>query len=153
MTTNEVVVDESSARDFLVVLAANLRYFLVGRHFGFVPFFFPGLVTIVLFLLARNDRRAWQWATLCAFSLTAVGLCIYMPYTWSGGGGPPGNRYFLSIYPAVLFLTPPLASIAPAVIAWDRRFTFYGSRVDKSVRRCEAALSVRGTGPASDVAR
>ena len=118
VTTNEVVVDESSARDFLVVLAANLRYFLVGRHFGFVPFFFPGLVTIVLFLLARNDRRAWQWATLCAFSLTAVGLCIYMPYTWSGGGGPPGNRYFLSIYPAVLFLTPPLASIAPAVIAW-----------------------------------
>ena len=41
-----------------------------------------------------------------------------MPYTWSGGGGPSGNRYFLSIYPALFFIMPPLGSMAPAVVAW-----------------------------------
>ena len=118
MTTNEVVVEATSLREFSATLAANLRYFLVGRHFGFLPFFFPGLVTIALFLLADNGRRPWQWATLCVFVLTAVGLCAYMPYTWSGGGGPPGNRYFLSIYPVLLCLAPPLRSVAPAAVAW-----------------------------------
>src|SRR6185312_9771436 len=29
-----------------------------------------------------------------------------IPESWNGGGGPVGNRYFLSIYPALLFLTP-----------------------------------------------
>ena len=41
-----------------------------------------------------------------------------MPYTWSGGGGPPGNRYFLSIYPVLLCLAPPLRSVVPAAVAW-----------------------------------
>ena len=118
MTTNAVVVEATSTREFLRTLATNLRYFLVGRHFGFLPYFFPGLVAIGLFLLAGNERRPWQWATLCVFLATAIGLCMYMPYTWSGGGGPPGNRYFLSVYPVLLFLTPPLASVVPAMVAW-----------------------------------
>ena len=33
---------------------------------------------------------------------------LYMPFTYSGGGGPVGNRYFLGVYPVFLFLTPPL---------------------------------------------
>src|SRR6185503_5574428 len=35
-----------------------------------------------------------------------------------GGGGPPGNRYFLSAYPLVLFLVPAGISIAPGLLAW-----------------------------------
>ena len=118
MTTNRIVVEATSVREFLSTLATNLRYFLVGRHFGFLPFFFPGLVTTALFLSAGEERRAWRWATLCVFALTAIGLCVYMPYTWSGGGGPPGNRYFLSVYPVLLFVTPALGSFLPAVVAW-----------------------------------
>lgn len=118
MTTNTVAFEERSPRRFVTLLAANLRYFLLGRHFGFLPFFFPGIVAIALYLLARGERRFWQSCALCVVALTAVGLCIYMPYTWSGGGGPVGNRYFVSIYPVLLFLTPPLASLTPAVIAW-----------------------------------
>jgi len=45
-------------------------------------------------------------------------LLVFFPYTWSGGGGPVGNRYFLNLYPVLFFLTPPLASMAPAIIAW-----------------------------------
>lgn len=118
MTTNAVLVDAASIREFMLTLAVNLRYFLLGRHFGFLPYFFPGLVAIALFVMAGHDRRLWQWATLGVFLLTAIGLCMYMPYTWSGGGGPPGNRYFLSVYPVLLFLTPPLGSAVPAMVAW-----------------------------------
>jgi hypothetical protein len=47
-----------------------------------------------------------------------VVLLLVLPYTWSGGGGPPGNRYLLSAYPILFFLMPPLTSVTPAVLAW-----------------------------------
>ena len=119
VATNAVIVEEPLAPGaFLTLLGNNLRYFLVGRHFGFLPFFFPGIVTVLLFLWHRATREMWQWAILASVVLCAVGLAVYMPYTWSGGGGPSGNRYFLSIYPALFFITPPLASLAPVVLAW-----------------------------------
>ena len=33
-------------------------------------------------------------------------LILLTPFTYSGGGGPVGNRYFLSFYSLLLFLTP-----------------------------------------------
>ena len=39
-----------------------------------------------------------------------------MPYTYSGGGGPVGNRYFVSFYPLFLFLMPAIRSAWPIVI-------------------------------------
>jgi hypothetical protein len=38
-----------------------------------------------------------------------VALMLYMPFTYSGGGGPVGNRYFLGVYPVFLFLMPGFA--------------------------------------------
>ena len=117
MTTN--AVDEEAWRvGFLSLMPRNLGYFLVGRHFGLLPFFFPGVVAIALFLAARRERLPWHWWTLGAVALSVVVLSGTMPYTWSGGGGPPGNRYFLSIYPVLLFLTPPMTSFVPAIVAW-----------------------------------
>ena len=117
MTTN--AVDEEAWRvGFLSLMPRNLGYFLVGRHFGLLPFFFPGVVAIALFLAARRERLPWHWWTLGAVVLSVVVLGGTMPYTWSGGGGPPGNRYFLSIYPVLLFLTPPMTSFVPAIVAW-----------------------------------
>ena len=49
---------------------------------------------------------------------SAIVTLVYLPWTWSGGGGPPGNRYFLSAYPLVLFLVPAGISIAPGLLAW-----------------------------------
>jgi hypothetical protein len=119
MATNAVVIEERLGPiGFLALLGTNLSYFLVGRHFGFVPFFFPGLVAIWLFLRRRVGRTVWGWAILATVVATAVGTIIYMPYSWSGGGGPPGNRYFLSIYPALFFITPPLVTVGPVVVAW-----------------------------------
>jgi hypothetical protein len=87
------------------VFRDNLTYFTLGRYSGLVPYFFPGVVSAVLFL-AIGPRRSWQWL----LGLTAVAavlmLILLTPFTYSGGGGPVGNRYFLSFYPLFLFLTP-----------------------------------------------
>jgi hypothetical protein len=40
-----------------------------------------------------------------------------MPYSYSGGGGPVGNRYFLGVYPVFLFVTPPLGGVAAPLLA------------------------------------
>ena len=96
-------------RDALLeVFPHNLGYFLFGRHTGFAAYFLPGLMAILLFLAATRDRAMWQWLTLAAGIITAVVLLIYMPFTWSGGGGPVGNRYFLGTYGVFLFLVPPM---------------------------------------------
>ncbi len=105
-------------RDALLeVFRRNLGYFLVGRHSGFAIYCFPGLMAILLFLAATRDRAMWQWLTLAAGVGTAVVLLLYMPFTWSGGGGPVGNRYFLGTYGVFLFLVPPLQTAVGGLIA------------------------------------
>jgi len=82
-----------------------------------LPYFFPGVLAGLLFLWARNERTQVQWIAAGGIVLSAVALLVYMPYTYSGGGGPIGNRYYLSFYPLFLFLMPALRSTAPAIIA------------------------------------
>jgi hypothetical protein len=105
-------------RDALLeVFPHNVGYFLFGRHNGFAAYFFPGLMAVLLFLAATRDRAMWQWLTLVACVLTAAVLLIYMPFTWSGGGGPVGNRYFLGTYGVFLFLVPRMQTAAGGLIA------------------------------------
>lgn len=96
----------------------NLEYFLVGRHFGFVPYFFPGVVALLAFVISRERTTAWRLLILAGVVASVLVLLLFLPYTWSGGGGPPGNRYFLSIYPALFFLTPPLGGVGLPLLAW-----------------------------------
>jgi hypothetical protein len=96
----------------------NVGYFFLGRHFGFIPYFFPGVVAILAWLLSRSRRTSWRLLTFLALLASAVLLLLILPWTWSGGGGPPGNRYFFSAYPALLFLMPPGISLTPGVVAW-----------------------------------
>ena len=99
-------------------LGRNTAYFLVGRHFGLVPYYFPAVVVVVWALVRRRELEAWHALIAGAVTLTAITLLLLLPNTWSGGGGPPGNRYFLSIYPALFFLIPRARSILPGVIMW-----------------------------------
>jgi hypothetical protein len=116
--TNRVPVEVLSSRDAVVeVFRRNLGYFLVGRHTGFAVYFFPAIVAVALFLRRWRDRPAWQWATLAAGVGSAVALLLYMPFTYSGGGGPVGNRYYLGVYPLYLFLVPVLTSVWPGIVA------------------------------------
>jgi hypothetical protein len=47
----------------------------------------------------------------------AVVLLLYMPFTYSGGGGPVGNRYYMPFYALFFFLTPPLRAVWPVMAA------------------------------------
>ncbi|HEV3139469.1 MAG TPA: hypothetical protein VGY57_03080, partial [Vicinamibacterales bacterium] len=95
----------------------NLEYFFVGRHFGFVPYFFPGVIAIALWLFSRERFAVWRVLTFLAVAVSALVILLFFPYTWSGGGGPPGNRYFLNLYPVLFFLVPSV-TMAPAILAW-----------------------------------
>lgn len=107
-----------TSRELPARFAHNVEYFLVGRHFGFVPYFFPGVAIVAIWLFSRARRDAWRILTFGAFVASAVVLLLLLPYTWSGGGGPPGNRYLLSVYPVLFFLLPPVEVAWPAVLAW-----------------------------------
>jgi hypothetical protein len=117
MSTNDSDTENVLA-DFRNRITHNVEYFLVGRHFGFVPYFFPGVVAVGLWLLSRDRSTPWRLLTFAAVVASVLMLLVYAPFTWSGGGGPPGNRYFLSMYAALFFLTPPLTSAVPALVAW-----------------------------------
>ncbi len=119
VSTNDVDFDEPLTRiESVVVLVRNGGYFLVGRHFGLVPFFFPGVVAIGCALVRWRSMEAWRALTLAALGGAAVILLILLPYSWSGGGGPSGNRYFLSFYGAMVFLASATSTLRPAVLAW-----------------------------------
>ncbi len=114
--TNAVPLDIVVTKDAPKVFGYNLAYFTIGRYSGFVPYFFPGVVSLALFLGAPRRRPLWQWLIAGVAVVAAIGLILYMPYTYSGGGGPVGNRYYLSFYGLFLFMTPALTlPVAPLV--------------------------------------
>src|ERR1700694_2902933 len=106
MTTNDTDADNVlDPSEFVNRFSHNLEYFMVGRHFGFVPYFFPGFIAIVWWLASRSRFDAWRVLAFLALAASTLGILVFFPYTWSGGGGPPGNRYFLNLYPVAFFLT------------------------------------------------
>jgi hypothetical protein len=114
-------------RDALLeVFPHNLGYFMFGRHAGFAIYFLPGVMAVLLFMAATRDRAVWQWLTLAAGVITAVVLLLYMPFTWSGGGGPVGNRYFLGTYGVFLFLVPPMRSAVGGLLTIGLSALFVG---------------------------
>ena len=121
---NVTATDGTAARRVLTSpnapgwFANNLKYFLVGRHFGFIPYYFPGAVAIAAWLLSRRRRDAWRILIFGSFAAAAIALLLITPFTWSGGGGPPGNRYLLSAYGVLFFLMPPMTSPLTGLIAW-----------------------------------
>ena len=117
VATGSVPTEILLNRNTAIVIVWDLMYFVVGRYSGLVPYFFPGVLAVLLFLARRAARQRWQWFVAFAAASGAIGLLAYMPYTYSGGGGPVGNRYFLSFYPLFLFLMPPVRSLVPALVA------------------------------------
>jgi hypothetical protein len=118
-TTNDAdTANVLAPGEFVGRFAHNVEYFFLGRHFGFVPYFFPGVVALLGWAFSRDRFRAWRTLTLLAL-IGATGFWLVIaPDSWSGGGGPPGNRYFLNIYPLVFFLMPPFQSSGAAILAW-----------------------------------
>ena len=95
------------------VFRHNLRYFLAGRYAGLVPYFFPGVLAALLFILSKQRQR-WEWMVMATVLASIVMHVTLWPFTWNGGGGPVGSRYFLSFYPLFLLLTPTTAGLGTA---------------------------------------
>jgi hypothetical protein len=91
---------------FWPLFAQNVRYFFAGRDAGLLPYFFPGVVIAVAWLFRPRSWTSWQVVSFVTLAASAVVLLVEAPDTWNGGGGPPGNRYFLSLYPVLFFLLP-----------------------------------------------
>jgi len=103
-------------RTFASNLAHNVWYFFVGRYAGMLGYFFPGFFAMAALLVNTRDRRGWQWLVLASALAQGLIFVVATPYTWSGGG--VGNRYFFSGYGVMLFLLPPIESIAAALAPW-----------------------------------
>jgi len=105
-------------RVFWTNLSHNLAYFFVGRYAGLVAYFFPAVFAIAAFLSSPRKRPAWQWLVLAAGIIQIFFFIINLPYTWLGGGGSVGNRYFMGVYGIFFFLLPPLGRTWTAIIPW-----------------------------------
>jgi hypothetical protein len=129
MITNDADTGRVLADEALAQVPVNTWYFLVGRHAGLVPYYLPGMVMALLWLSRARRAPVWQWGTALAVAGSVSALIVFFPDSWNGGGGPPGNRYFLSLYAPLLFLAPAGLSLWPSVLALVGGVAFTGAMV------------------------
>jgi hypothetical protein len=84
-------------------LALNVVYFLFGRHAGLLPYMPFAALSVLLFLLHGRRSRP-RWLLLASTAAVALFFLLQISWNWQGGGGFVGNRYFVNVYPAFLFL-------------------------------------------------
>ncbi|MEO6213571.1 MAG: hypothetical protein ABIP65_08085 [Vicinamibacterales bacterium] len=122
----DIVLDRSA---FFRNLTHNLRWYFVGRYSGLVAYFAPAVFALIAFLAGARRRPVWQWLVLGSAAAQILLFVISLPYTWFGGGGSVGNRYFMSAYGSFLFLIPPVTSVALSVVPWIVGSLFVGKLV------------------------
>ena len=116
---NDALTEIIFNRDvFWTNLAHNLGYTFVGRYAGIVPYFFPAAFAMAAFLVGIRRRPGWQTLALLGGLSQPIVFAVMTPYTWLGGGGSVGNRYFMGAYGAFVFLLPPITRAGVAVIPW-----------------------------------
>ena len=119
MSTGAALTDVWFDREFFWPnLRSNLGYFVVGRYGGVLAYFFPVVLATILFLRARQTRASWQWLVLGSVVAQAIVFLITQPYSYIGGGGSVGNRYFMGAYGMAVFLFPPVRSFAVSLLPW-----------------------------------
>ncbi len=111
----EIIFDRST---FWRNLRHNLVWYFAGRYSGLIAYFFPAVLAMAAFLAAPRRRPAWQFLVFGAGLAQIFLFIIGTPYTWMGGGGSVGNRYFIGAYGIFLFLLPPVRSGLVAILPW-----------------------------------
>ena len=106
-------------------LAENLGYFLWGRHTGLFLYFPFAALAVVLFLVhGRRDRA--RWLLLASLAVVALFFLLFIPFNWQGGGGFIGNRYYVNVVPAFLFLVTRLRPRAVVPLGFALAGLFLG---------------------------
>jgi hypothetical protein len=117
--TNEPLTDIIfDRRVFFTNLTHNAGYFFVGRYAGLLPYYFPGCFALLSFVVAFRRRPLWQYLVVAAVAAQLLFFIVVTPYTWLGGGGSVGNRYFMSGYGLLLFVMPILPRLWMAFLPW-----------------------------------
>jgi len=117
MATNEANDEDLLSPAMLSRVPLNAWYFFVGRDAGLIPYYFPGVVILVWWIVQYRKATPWQVTIFLAFSGSVIGLLVFAPALWNGGGGPVGNRYAVSIYATLLFLLPQGRGLVAAIVA------------------------------------
>jgi len=91
--------------------------FLWGRHVGLVPYL-PWAVLSVIAVAVDRRRRARSASILIALTAVAYLFMASAPRYWQGGGGFIGNRYFITAYPAFIFLVGAIRPWWLSAVAW-----------------------------------
>jgi hypothetical protein len=94
----------------------NLIYYFIGRYSGIIWYFFPAFLFLILFFF--NKKLLHQWLIFLAVFAEILIFVVLMPDNYAGGGGALGNRYFLPIYPFLLFLMPTKQKIKNLYLCW-----------------------------------
>jgi len=144
-STNEALTGVWFDREmFWTNLRANLGYFVAGRYGGVIAYFFPLVFGVMAFAFAGR-RQPWQWLVLGSLVVQALAFLITQPYSYFGGGGSVGNRYFMGAYGIAIFLFPAVRSTALALVPWlvggVFMFPLVTSPFDTSVRPADRAFS------------
>jgi hypothetical protein len=143
--TNDIGSVNTTTSDVVHLLPLNIWYFFAGRDAGLILFFFPGVAMLALWLVRWRRARVWQIATALAWAASVLTFLVITPYTWNGAGGPPGNRYFLSTYPTMLFLLPAATGLFTSLVATATGLLFTGAMVLSPVREArEPWVAVEG---------
>ncbi len=107
-------------------LRGSLGSFLWGRHTGLLPYLPFAAVSFLLFLL-HGRRSVERWMVVAALAVVALFFLLFIPFNWHGGGGFVGNRYFVIVYPAFLFLVTAIRPAASVVVGAAAGALFLGS--------------------------
>ena len=116
-------------RVFWTNLGHNLKWYFIGRYSGLLAYFAPAVFALIAFLTGARRRPLWQWLVLGSAVVQILLFVITLPYTWFGGGGSVGNRYFMGVYGIFFFLLPPIPSVAVAMVPWLVGCLFVGKLV------------------------
>ena len=110
-------------------LRHNLVWYFFGRYSGLIAYFFPAVFALGGLALAWRRTPGWQLLVLGAGIAQLFLFIIMTPYTWMGGGGSVGNRYFLGAYGVYLFLLPQIRSSLVAAVPWMVGGLFMGKLI------------------------
>jgi len=95
---------------------SNIFYYFFGRFTGITWYFFPAVLTLLMFFRAK--RRFPDWLILAALSGGILIYIVLTPEFYGGGGGTLANRYFLNIYPLFLFLPAEKKTWRQVALIW-----------------------------------
>ncbi len=112
-------------------VSLSTLYFFIGRHTSLI-FYFPAALALLGCALRRPDAAGLSM--LLAFGGTVAFFLGWYPWNYFGGETFLGNRYLLTVYPALLVALRRLPGTTSLTLAWCLAALSYGSAMVSTVR-------------------